>query len=212
MKELRVFGYRYSVYTRIVRWTLAEKGFDYTYIETNPFDQKPDDSTEARHPYGQVPILEHDRYRLFETAAIIRYLDEYATGRRLLQPVKPQTVGRMVQIQSMIDQQGYLPMVRQLFAHRVFRPFENEIPDEQQIIQGIEGTQKFLAALDSLIDTTPYLCSNRISLADLHLAPMIDYMQLAPEGQSLLANCPKVQTWWRMIEQRPLFVESRMFP
>ncbi len=29
----------------------------------------------ARHPFGRVPVLEHDGFMLYETQAILRYLD-----------------------------------------------------------------------------------------------------------------------------------------
>ena len=35
---LVLHGYRYSVYVRIARLVLAEKGVDYQRVEVNPFD------------------------------------------------------------------------------------------------------------------------------------------------------------------------------
>jgi glutathione S-transferase len=37
----------------------------------------------ARHPWGKVPVLEHDGFSLFETVAVTRYVDEGFPGRSL---------------------------------------------------------------------------------------------------------------------------------
>ena len=208
---LRVYGYRYSVYTRIVRWTLAEKNLAYDYVELNAFDTDAAQSLATLHPFAQVPVVQYGSFRLFETVAITRYIDQLSESEVSLQPTTPQATARMVQIQSIIDQHGYYPMVRQVFANRVFRPFENQLADEQEIAQGVANSRCFLHALSTIMESKTYLCGQDISLADLHLAPMIDYLQLAPEGAMLLEEFPGVLKWWETISQRSLFIESRQF-
>ena len=206
-----MYGYRYSVYTRIVRWTLAEKNLPYDYIEVNPFDVDTEQSLATLHPFAQVPVLQHGNFRLFETIAITRYIDLVSEAEVRLQPAASQAIARMVQIQSMIDQHGYHPMVRQVFAQRVFSAFENQSANEQEIALGIAGSRQFLRALSTTMRSTTYLCGRDINLADLHLAPMIDYLQLAPEGGMLLAEFPPIMGWWNRIRKRPAFIESQQF-
>ena len=38
------------------------------------------------HPFGRMPAFEHDGFRLFETAAISRYVDEAFAGPALQPP------------------------------------------------------------------------------------------------------------------------------
>ncbi|WP_245520908.1 glutathione S-transferase N-terminal domain-containing protein, partial [Mesorhizobium sp. M8A.F.Ca.ET.208.01.1.1] len=56
---------------------LEEKGVDY---ELAPVDIFAADGIPAwyleRHPFGRIPAFEHDGFRLFETGAIARYVDE----------------------------------------------------------------------------------------------------------------------------------------
>ena len=33
----------------------------------------------ARHPFGRIPVLDHGDFRLYETQAILRYLDRVTT-------------------------------------------------------------------------------------------------------------------------------------
>lgn len=208
MTGLCLYGYRYSVYTRIARWALAEKALTYDYVEVNPFDTQT--SPESVNVFGQVPVLVHDDFKLYETVAITRYVDESGVGISL-QPAEPRSIGRMVQIQSMIDQQGYQPIVRQLFAHRVFRPFEGEVADEDVVRRGIEGSRRFLDALSSIMLPTTFLCGSTLTLADIHLGPMIDYLQMSPEGLTLLNEQPALLTWWRNVQSRECFVATRQW-
>ncbi len=48
----------------------------------------------ARHPFAKVPAFEHDGFELYETAAIMRYVDETFEGPSL-QPDEPRARARM---------------------------------------------------------------------------------------------------------------------
>jgi glutathione S-transferase len=48
----------------------------------------------ARHRFGKIPAFEHAGFRLYETGAITRYVDEAFPGPRL-QPDDPRDRARM---------------------------------------------------------------------------------------------------------------------
>ena len=49
--------------------------------------------------------------------------------------------------------------------------------------------EKTVGALEALVDNTgPFLCGPEISLADLHLAPIMAYFSGTPEGKKLLSR------------------------
>jgi glutathione S-transferase len=80
---LVLHGYRYSVYVRIARLALAEKGVAYDRVEVNPFSADVPADYLALHPFGRVPTLIHDGFALYETGAITRYLDRTFAGPNL---------------------------------------------------------------------------------------------------------------------------------
>ena len=127
---LVLHGYRYSVYNRIARLTLAEKGVAYERVEVNPFSPDMPASYLALHPFGRVPALVHDGFALYETGAITRYVDRAFPGPAL-QPTEPRALARMDQIIGIVDSYGYWPMVRQVFAPRVFRARTGQPVDVQ---------------------------------------------------------------------------------
>src|ERR1700740_3393553 len=95
-------GYRYSVYLRTPRLTLAEKGVVYDRVEVNPFAPDVPAAYLALHPFGRVPALIHDGFALYETAAITRYIDRAFAGPAL-QPAEPRALARMDQIIGVVD-------------------------------------------------------------------------------------------------------------
>ncbi|MBL6614053.1 MAG: glutathione S-transferase family protein [Reyranella sp.] len=200
---LILHGYHYSVYNRIARLALAEKGVAYERAEVNPFDPALPAAYLALHPFGRVPTLVHDGFVLYETGAITRYVDRAFPGPAL-QPREPRALARMDQLIGVIDSYGYWPMVRQVFSHRVFRAAAGRPVDEAEVAHGVAGSAKVLAALEALA-TDAFLVGRDLSLADLHVGAMVAYFTLAPEGAALLTDYPRLAAWWATISKRASF-------
>jgi glutathione S-transferase len=194
---LVLHGYHYSVYLRIVRLTLAEKGVACDRVEVNPFAPDVPASYLAMHPFGRVPTLVHDDFVLYETGAITRYVDRALPGPAL-QPTDPRALARMDQIIGIVDSYAYWPMVRQIFSHRVFRTRAGAPVDEAEVARGLAATPKVLAALEPLVGD-----GGSPTLADLHLGAMMAYFTLAPEAADLLGKHKRLAAWWARLSARP---------
>lgn len=192
----RVFGTADSVYVRIVRLALIEKGVDHTLVPVDPFAPEGlPPSYRPRHPFGRVPAFEHDGFRLFETGAITRYVNDAFEGPSLL----PNTVrarARANQIISLADAYAYRPLVWGVYVERVEKPAQGERTDEARLAAALTEADTCLAALATLMEGGPFLAGPRLSLADLHLAPMVSYFQQAPEGAARLAAHASLAAWW----------------
>jgi glutathione S-transferase len=203
MSETRpvvLYGADYSVYARIAHLALHEKGVDHRIETIDIFKGAPPDYLQL-HPFGKIPALEHGGFRLYETAAITRYIDEAFPGPAL-QPADPKARARMVQIIGILDAYAYRPMIWDIMVERTLAPREGRAADEAKIAAAMPMAEKTLAALSDLT-TGPWLLGEQATLADLHLAPIIAYFRLAPEGQQLLAKAPKILRWWELIAERP---------
>jgi len=88
-QSLLLFGLERSVYTRIARLALEEKGVPYSLREVEIFGPGgvPQEHL-RRHPFGRIPVLQHGNFSLYETGAITRYVDERISRPRL-QPLSP---------------------------------------------------------------------------------------------------------------------------
>jgi len=205
---LVLHGFRFSVYVRIARIVLAEKGLAYEHAEIDPF--LPDVPTEYLdlHPFGRVPALVDGDFVLYETGAITRYIDEAFEGPGL-QPTEPRHRARMAQVISIIDSYGYTSMVRQVAGERVFARFRGRTPDEALIRAGVERSLRVLDALEAIApDDSPIAGGECWSLADYHLAPMMAYFTAAPEGEEAVACYTRLSAWWEVIRGRKSFKDT----
>jgi glutathione S-transferase len=202
--NVELCGYQYSVYSWIARLALVEKGVDYGWSEVNPFAHDVPESYLALHPFKRVPALVHYGFPIYETGAITRYVDEAFPGPRL-QPTDPRHRARCNQFISVIDSYVYWPLVRQVFSHRVFRPRLGGPSDATEIEKGLAAASDVLAALERLVADAEYLCGAGISLADIHLAPMIGYFAMAEEGEALLKKHDKLSRWWATMSARTAY-------
>jgi glutathione S-transferase len=196
-----VYGADYSVYVRIVRLVLAEKDIDYELV---PVDVFAPEGIPAwyfeHHPFGRIPAFEHKGFRLFETSAIARYVDEAFAGSTL-QPTDARARATMNQIIGMLDAYAYRSMVWDVAVERL----EKEAPDEALIANGISQARKALQTLSSLKASGPWLLGDPLTLADLHAAPIIGYFLKVTEGQNLLAEFAEIQAWWTRVAARASF-------
>ena len=206
--KVRLYGYQHSVYSWIARLALHEKGCDYTWIEVDPFADRVPDEYLALHPFGRVPALVQGDFVLYETRAVTHYIDEALDGPHL-QPATPRDRARAAQIISVIDNYAYWPLVRQVFSHDVFRPRLARPSDAAELQRGLDAAPRVLAALERLADDGPFLVADCLTLADIHLAPMISYFSSSPHGAAVLQQHPRLLNWWLTMAQRPALIATR---
>ena len=199
---LILHGYRYSVYVRIARLVMAEKGVAYDRVEVNPFAGDIPAAYLALHPFGRVPALVHDGFGLYETGAIVRYIDRAFPGPAL-QPADTRRLARMDQIMSVVDAYAYWPLVRQVFVQDVVRPHIGTAGDPVELEKGLASAATVLDALESLAASDKWLTGPDLSLADLHLGAMIAYFAQSTRGLELLGTRPRLSAWWERMAPRP---------
>ena len=202
---VKLYGYQYSVYSWIARLALEEKGTDLR-LDRNQ-------SLRARCPgktiWRCIPsnACRHSFTTAFRSTRPARshaISTRHFPGPRL-QPTDPRHRARCSQIVSIVDSYAYWPLVRQVFSHRVFRPRLGHPSDIAEVQKGLEAAPVVLAALERLAADTEYLCGAEISLADIHLAPMIGYFAMAEEGDALLKTQRKLSHWWSTMSARPAY-------
>lgn len=199
---IRLWGYKYSVYTWIVRMALAERGLTHDWTEVNPFDPASDNP----HPFGRVPMLGHGDLRLFEVSAITTYLDRAFPGDSWT-PDAPLAQARVAQVIGIVDSYGYWPLVREVFAPVLSAQAEGRALDEALVAKGMATSQPVLAALEG-IAAEGHVLTGELTRADLHLAPMISYFAIHPPAAQMLAEFPSLNAWFEAIRRRPSCVST----
>ena len=209
MSEPILYGADYSVYVRAARLTALEKGVTCRLVPVDVFAAGgPPAEHLARHPFGRIPAFEHDGFRLYETGAITRYLDEAFPGPNLL-PHDPKARARMNQAISVIDSYVYPTLVWDIYVERASVPKQDRTPVEEKIAAALVKAGTCLQALGEIMGDGPWLVGQGLSLADLHAAPMIAYFVMAPEGTALLDEHPSITRWWSEMRVRPSMAATR---
>jgi glutathione S-transferase len=203
-----VYGPALSTYVRSARVALEEKGVAYELKQLNFMGGEHKQSAHlARHPFGYVPAFEHDGFPLYETSAIIRYVDRAFPGPKL-QPDDVRQLARMDQIIGIIDSYAYPSIVSKLVIERLVAPMMGRGADEATIAEAMPRVKLSLAELDRLAAGDGFLVGGALSLADIHLAPIFFYMTQTPEAASLLEPHGKLRAWWSAMERRPSMTKT----
>jgi len=202
MADIKLLGLSISVYTRIARMALEEKGIDYELEEVDIFaDAGPPADYLALNPFATIPCLLHGDFVLYETSAITRYLNEIAPTVDL-QPSTPVERARMNQIIGMLDSYCYRPMVWDVYVQRIVVPAGGGEADEARIAAALAGLRALLEQLNRWRGERGFLVGQALSLADLHLYPMLSYFTETAEGVAMLEAFPELQQWMRLMQLR----------
>src|SRR5450756_11634 len=132
MSEFTVHSVPGSPFGRAVLAALEEKGAAYRLAPVAPGTMRAPEHL-ARHPFGRVPVLEHNGFSLYESQAILRYLDRVLPTPALT-PADPRAAARMDQAMNVNDWYLFQGVANVIAFHRVVRPrLMGLAPDEAAI-------------------------------------------------------------------------------
>ncbi len=199
---VNLYGAAWSVYVRIVRLALEEKKVKYGLVEVDVFAETgvPQEHL-TRHPFGRIPAFEHGEFELYETGAIVRYIDDAFPGCKL-QPTDPRARAKVNQIVGILDSYAYRTLVWDVYVERVVLAREGRLADERKIAAALPRAAVCLSELNRLSDDREFLIGGDVTFADLYAAPMFACFMQAPEAVSLMEQHEKFVSWWKRFAVR----------
>lgn len=197
---LKLYGNPGSTCTRKVLFTLAERGaaFDFEVIDLSKGEQK-SPAHLARQPFGVVPVLEDDGFSVYESRAIIRYLDATLPGARLT-PADPKAAARMEQWIS-VEGSYFSPPAMKAVMNIWYAGMSGKTPDADVVAAGKAGAARALDVIEQALVGQDYL-AGEFSLADICYAPYLEYINAMGLGE-IIAERPNVAAWWARVSARP---------
>jgi glutathione S-transferase len=186
-----------------VIWLLEELGVPY---ELSVLDFKPEvlKSPEhlARHPLGQLPVVEVDGVRFFESGAHVQYfLERYGQGR--LEPAVG-TPERALYLQWFHYGEASLAThVSHIVRQRFGRPPEQQVPAALA-----EYRASLLAAVEVVeraLDGKPYICGTEFSAADIMVSYGLIMSRIIRELPEQFTN---VAAYLERLKQRPSYAKA----
>ncbi|MEM7152759.1 MAG: glutathione S-transferase family protein [Myxococcota bacterium] len=196
MADIIIHGPPPSSYLRSVQMTCVEKGVSF---ELRPVEFG-SDAHLALHPFGKVPILEHGDVRLYETQAILRYLDGRFGGPSLVPP-DPAAAARMDQWVSVHNCYAYQHLVID-YAFQYIRPRGADgNPDRAGVEAALPALHHDLGLFDAALADNEWLAGS-FSLADLIVAPAVTTAAMFPEGGQAIDRMANLRRWLTALESR----------
>jgi glutathione S-transferase len=148
------------------RWALEEAGLPY---RTRLLEQGDQDRPEYRalQPFGQVPILEHDGFVLFESGAIVLHIGERS---EVLLPRDPAARARATQwlIAALNSVEPFLLNVALIDLF-----YKDEEWAKLRRPGAVNFAQRRLAALSKALGDKPYLDGERFTAGDLMMTTVL---------------------------------------
>ncbi len=204
MSQFTVHSVPGSPYGRAVLATLEEKGAAYRFVPVaaGGFKVEPHIS---RHPFGRVPVLDHEGFMLYETQAILRYLDRILPQPKLT-PGDAQAAARMDQVMNVCDWYLFQGVNNVIGFQRVVRPRVLGQPtDESAVAQVMPQAHTVFKELSRLLGGKSYFAGAEFSLAELMVGPQLDFLRQTPEWEPLAAANADLPAWLDRVTARASF-------
>jgi glutathione S-transferase len=204
MSEIIVHTVPGSPFARAVMATLQEKQVPWRLAPLTP-QQLRGPAHLARHPFGRMPAVEHGDFTLYETQAIVRYIDR-VWPEPALTPKDARGAAQMDQAMNVNDWYLFQGCGNVIGFQRVVAPMLMGLkPDEAAIAAAMPHARKVFAELSRLLDGKPYFAGEQVSLAEMMLVPQFDFMYQTPEWSELTGTLPNLVAWFKRASARPSF-------
>jgi glutathione S-transferase len=192
---IKLYYHPLSTFSRRVRIALAEKQIAYEAIVVDMAQREHKDAAYlALNPYGRVPTLEEDGFVLYESTAILNYLD----ATRAEPPLVPSDLRQ----RALVDMHMKLcdiQMTRHtgtiIFPKR-FLPKEKW--NEAAMAAAKAEIEAHLAIVERQLAGKQYLVSEQFTLADICYLPFLEFLPLME-----IAPPSSVGAWRERLLARP---------
>ncbi len=191
MTDIKIYGVSPSSFTRTVRLACHEKGIDYELVPTFPGQMG------ALNPFQKIPAITHGDMTLYESTAILRYLDRTFAGPKLW-PGESRQAALCDQWVSAVCDSLVNSALRYLANHFGFLPVPQEMADRY-----LAKACDVVPVFDRQLGQTRYLVGDSATAADLFLAPIAFFLPGIPGLKEIAEVSPNLDRWMRDMAGRP---------
>ncbi|MEX0643987.1 MAG: glutathione S-transferase family protein, partial [Parvularculaceae bacterium] len=206
MLELIIHTVPGSPFARATIAGLKEKRLPYRLAPLRLGDHKSAEHLK-RHPFGRMPVIEHGAFTLYETQAILRYLDRLAPEPRFV-PEGAEDEARMNQLIGISDWYVFNHISAPITFQRFVAPKFGLPVDEKRIAEAIEPARACIGALEAILGDKEFLAAATLSIADIMIAAQLDLFARIDEGREMLAGAPRLISWLARLLARRSFAET----
>ena len=204
MAEINFHSMADSAYLWTAMHVADEKGVSY---ELSPLVYRSPEHLRL-HPFGKMPVLQHNKLFLYETAAIAHYIDRAFEGP----PLQPSSALGQAQVLRWISiVNAYVfPIMNRFVKERLVKQSWGFEPDMAFIDSAKESLALQLRLISDAESHGGYLAGASFTIADSFLLPHLLFFGITLEGKKLLADAPGAATWLARMIARPSFAVNPM--
>lgn len=198
---IKLHYHPFSTFARRVRIALIEKGIPAELVEVDMVARAHKGPAYlALNPYGRVPTLEEDGFVLYESTAILEYLEAtHPTPPLLPADVRGRALAAMHM--KLCD----IQLARQtgviIFPKR-FLPKDRW--DEKAMAQAKKEIEMHLGILEPQLQGKQYLIGDRYGLVEVCYTPFVEFLPLME-----ITPPPAVAAWVTRMLERPSAKDTR---
>jgi glutathione S-transferase len=172
---LRLHSHPLSTFARRVRIALLEKKIPHELVSVD-MAAKQHKSPEylALNPYGRVPTLEEDGFVVYESTAILEYLELTRPDPPLV-PADPRGCALLEMHVKLCD----LELARNtstIISPKRFLPKERW--DEKAMAQAKATIERHLDIVEGQLGTKPWMVGDRYSMVEVCYTPFVQFLEL----------------------------------
>ncbi|MEE8537927.1 MAG: glutathione S-transferase family protein [Acidobacteriota bacterium] len=198
---LKLYYHPLSTYSRRVRIALLEKRIPAELIEVDLFARAQFQADYlTRNPYGRVPTLEEDGLTLFESSAILEYLEARYPEPALLPSDR---IGCALTAMHL----KLCDLELAANAHKILLP-KRFMPREKWKLDVMEKAkariERHFSILEKQLEGRSYLIGNRFGLVEIAAIPFLEFLPLME-----VSSPPAVTAWAQRLLGRPSARETR---
>ncbi len=193
---IKIYGVPPSTFTRAVRMGCHEKGIDYELVPTFPSTVAP------YNPFRKIPAMQHGDLTLYESGAILRYLDNAFPGPRLW-PADVKQAALVDQWVGATCDSLTNTAQRYMAARFNFLPVPAEMRQKY-----LEQAKDVIPVFDKQLAKSRFLAGDTLTAADLVACPAFFYFPEIAELNAILTPLANCRRWMKDIEARPSFAAT----
>jgi len=199
MNDLEIIGAPQSTFVRTVRIACEEKRVPYRLTPALP--RSPEVS--ARHPLGKIPVIRHREFRLFESKAIVTYIDRVFPGVKLL-PDDAMECAKIEQWVSLANT-AIFPVMNAYLQSYFFPKTADGQPDRLVIDKTWPDVRKYLELFDNAVTDSGSLVGTAFTYADMNLLPTLAYLRECPESGETFNEAKQLARYFSRHSERASF-------
>lgn len=195
MAQVQIIGVPQSNFVWATRIGCVEKGVEHEVVSARPHSPESD----AIHPLGKIPSMRHGDFTLFESKAILSYLDAAFDGPALA-PRDPAGAALVEQWASFVITATDPAIVRAYVVPIIF-PSGGKV-DQARIEAALPGLRKQMDILDKAVAVTGFLVGQSFTIADMLLMPILATASRFPEASAELSQRENLRRYLQTHSER----------